>query len=74
MKPIPTPYKGRQYRSRLEARWAAFFDLLGWHTEYEPIDFDGWIPDFVINEAETVYVEVKPIDRFPDRMSQMLGM
>jgi hypothetical protein len=67
MKAIPTLYKGRQYRSRLEARWAAFFDLLGWRTEYEPIDFDGWIPDFVINEAETVYVEVKPIDRFPDR-------
>ncbi|PYJ22510.1 MAG: hypothetical protein DME20_09605 [Verrucomicrobia bacterium] len=67
MKAISTLYKGRQYRSRLEARWAAFFDLLGWHTEYEPIDFDGWIPDFVINEAGTVYVEVKPIDRFPDR-------
>jgi hypothetical protein len=65
MKAIPTLYKGRQYRSRLEARWAAFFDLLGWHTEYEPIDFSGWIPDFVINEAETVYVEVKPIIKFP---------
>jgi hypothetical protein len=65
MKAIPTLYKGRNYRSRLEARWAAFFDLLGWHTEYEPIDFNGWIPDFVIYEAETVYVEVKPITRFP---------
>src|SRR5213596_380327 len=30
-----------------------------------------WIPDFFINEAETVYVEVKPIDRFPDTMSQI---
>lgn len=65
MKAIPTMYHGRQYRSRLEARWAAFFDVLGWRTEYEPVDFDGWIPDFVISEAETVYVEVKPVDAFP---------
>ena len=26
---IPTLYRGRQYRSRLEAKWAAFFDLAG---------------------------------------------
>lgn len=26
---IPTRYRGRLYRSRLEAKWAAFFDLLG---------------------------------------------
>jgi hypothetical protein len=65
MKAIPTLYKGRQYRSRLEARWAVFFDLLGWNTEYEPVDFTGWIPDFVITEAETVYVEVKAISRLP---------
>jgi hypothetical protein len=25
---IPTVYRGQQFRSRLEARWAAFFDLL----------------------------------------------
>jgi len=30
-----------------------------------------WISDFFINEAETIYVEVNPIDRFPDRMSQI---
>jgi len=65
MKAIPTKYQCRLYRSRLEARWAAFFKLLGWHAEYEPIDFNGWIPDFVLTEAETVYVEVKPVDRFP---------
>lgn len=69
MKAIPTNYGGRQYRSRLEARWAAFFDLLGWKTEYEPLDFNGWIPDFVITEAETVYVEVKPVDVFPESVA-----
>lgn len=57
---IPTDYRGRLYRSRLEARWAAFFDLLGWRYEYEPFDFRGWIPDFVIFGVEEILVEVKP--------------
>jgi hypothetical protein len=43
---IPTRYGGVQFRSRLEARWAAFFDLAGWRWQYEPIDLAGWIPDF----------------------------
>jgi hypothetical protein len=38
---IPTVYKGVQMRSRLEARWAAFFDELGWPWEYEPVDLAG---------------------------------
>lgn len=59
-KAIPTKYKDRLYRSRLEARWAAMFDLLNWSYEYEPCDFNGWIPDFVITGTQTVYVEVKP--------------
>lgn len=42
----PTMYKGVQFRSRLEARWAAYFDILGWGWEYEPIDLNGWVPDF----------------------------
>lgn len=58
---IPTKYKARQYRSRLEARWAAMFDLLKWHVEYEPCDFNGWIPDFVIQEYQNTFVEVKPL-------------
>jgi hypothetical protein len=32
---IPTMYKGIQFRSRLEARWAVFFDTLGIEWEYE---------------------------------------
>ena len=46
VKAHPTMYNGVQYRSRLEARWAAFFDLIGWQHEYEPIDLPGWSPDF----------------------------
>jgi hypothetical protein len=61
----PTVYKGRQYRSRLEARWAAYFDLLGWPFEYEPIDLGKWSPDFSIvgrpKPWHQILVEVKPI-------------
>jgi hypothetical protein len=62
---IPTQYRGRHYRSRLEARWACFFDLVGWRFEYEPCDFDGWIPDFVLCEFHPVFIEVKPVLEFP---------
>lgn len=46
---IPTTYKNTKFRSRLEARWAATFDLLHWEWVYEPFDLDGWIPDFQLN-------------------------
>lgn len=42
----PTKYSGVLFRSRLEARWAAFFDLIDWRWEYEPVDLEGWTPDF----------------------------
>lgn len=58
---IPTLYLGILFRSRLEARWAAFFDALKWPWVYEPLDLDGYIPDFVLRlDAGTVLVEVKP--------------
>jgi hypothetical protein len=55
---IPTVYKGVQFRSRLEARWAAFFDLRRMAWEYEPFDLKGYIPDFLV-EGEFLQ-EVKP--------------
>jgi len=45
---IPTTYKGVNFRSRLEARWAAFFDRARWTWAYEPLEFAGWIPDFAV--------------------------
>ncbi len=65
MNAIPTRYAGVQFRSRLEARWAAMFDLLGWRWEYEPIDLDGYIPDFVLQFAQPLLVEVKPLEHWP---------
>ena len=71
---IPTAYRGRIYRSRLEARWAAFFDLLGWEHEYEPYDLGQWSPDFLLPGDEDdgieegkpprVLVEIKPTTAF----------
>jgi hypothetical protein len=57
---IPTTYHGVRFRSRLEARWAAFFDLLQWSWCYEPFDLDGWIPDFALKADRPILVEVKP--------------
>jgi len=71
-----TFYKGVLFRSRLEARWAAFFDLIGWEWEYEPFDLPGWTPDFLVvfacdhsecNGSHSLLVEIKPylsIDEF----------
>jgi hypothetical protein len=67
-----TIYNGIEFRSRLEARWAAFFDLIadsGLVWEYEPIDLDGWTPDFRITwpcghsecpPTHSILIEVKP--------------
>ena len=35
LKAIETEYKGYRFRSRLEARWAVFFDACGVKWEYE---------------------------------------
>lgn len=46
----PTKYAGILFRSRLEARWAVFFDALGIAWEYEPETFEceysNYTPDF----------------------------
>lgn len=65
LQPIPTRYKGYHFRSRLEARWAVFFDAMGLKWEYEPegFDIDGtmYLPDFRVVAGEIVFwYEVKP--------------
>lgn len=68
---IPTRYAGVQFRSRLEARWAAMFDLLGWSWEYEPIDLPGWIPDFRLHGPSGVLVEVTPVSALEEHREKM---
>jgi len=53
IKPIETIYDGYKFRSRLEARWAVFFDALGVPYEYEPEGFvlpsgRQYLPDFKV--------------------------
>jgi hypothetical protein len=53
LKAIQTEYKGYLFRSRLEARWAVFFDACGISWEYEPeglilSDGTNYLPDFYL--------------------------
>lgn len=64
IKAIETVYNNYKFRSRLEARYAVFFDALGIEYEYEPEGFDlgngiKYLPDFYIKEL-VCYVEIKP--------------
>lgn len=75
MRPIETKYNGYTFRSRLEARWAAFFDILEWRWEYEPTEFDGWVPDFVLfGKKQNVFVEVKPVSSFPQHVADKIDL
>lgn len=66
IKPIETVYNGYRFRSRLEARWAVFFDALGIKYEYEKegYDLDGlwYLPDFWLPSipGNGTWIEVKP--------------
>jgi hypothetical protein len=69
VKAIETRYKGYRFRSRLEARWAVFFDALGWEWRYEHQGYEigwgdtsrYWLPDFELMPPNGghYYVEVK---------------
>jgi len=64
IKPIETIYNGYRFRSRLEARWAVFFDALGVPYEYEPeglcINGINYLPDFYLPDCKQFF-EVKGI-------------
>ena len=73
LKAIETEYKGYRFRSRLEARWAVFFDAAGIEWKYEPEGYEvnvgspeepnivRWLPDFYLPHTKT-WVEVKGSD------------
>lgn len=46
IKAIETFYKGYHFRSRLEARWAVFFDTLGIQWKYEDQGFEREVFDY----------------------------
>lgn len=84
MKAVPTFYSGIEYRSRLEALWAIFFDKIRVPFDYEPERFklnDGstYLPDFYLPETymrddqgEGVYVEIKH-ENFDEKEFRHIG-
>jgi len=63
---IETKHNGFLFRSRLEARWAVFFDEMGIKYEYEPEGFKTkcgyYLPDFRVMTrfGYPIWYEVKP--------------
>ena len=57
---LPTTYNGIQFRSRLEARWAIFFDAMSTPWEYEPENFKTtygpYLPDFYLPELKSFFI------------------
>lgn len=68
MKAIQTTYNEIEFRSRLEARWAIFFDEIGVAHTYEPHDIGkGYVPDFFLHDIffpsqhSLAIAEIKPL-------------
>lgn len=68
IKPIETHYKGYRFRSRLEARWAVFFDAMGFDWEYEKEGYetpygrylpDFWLPIDIDKHNWGYFIEIK---------------
>lgn len=64
IKAIDTYYSNHKFRSRLEARWAVYFDELATSWGYEQEGFElgngvRYLPDFYLPRYK-IYVEVKP--------------
>lgn len=62
-KAIEVLYSGKVFRSRLEARWAVFLDLLGVNWDYEPCHYEigpdlYYLPDFYLPD-QRAWLEVK---------------
>jgi hypothetical protein len=41
-------YNEMEFRTKLLARWAAFFDLAGWAWQVNPAPVGDWLPDFSV--------------------------
>jgi len=79
IKAIETYYNGYNFRSRLEARWAIFFDEIGLDYEYEREGYEvapgSWyLPDFFIDSC---WIEIKHKDYEDsdavDKMGQLVS-
>jgi hypothetical protein len=78
LKPIATLYNGYLFRSRLEARWAVFFDTLDIAYEYEKEGYDlgtaGWyLPDFWL-PVQKCWIEIKGADPTEGDLAKVKGL
>jgi hypothetical protein len=81
---VATRYNGTLFRSRLEARYAVFFDAAGIDWQYEPVpplvlkrtrrrgDSFWYLPDFVLPQTNTV-CDVKGF-LAPDGLQRLLAV
>lgn len=85
IKAIETIYNGYRFRSRLEARWAVFFDALEIKYEYELEGFDlapvpeqdrgggYYLPDFYLPQFEA-WLEVKGKSLTPEEEDKCVAL
>lgn len=78
IKAIETTYKGYRFRSRLEARWAVFFEMAQMQWRYEPEGFDlgpkgYYLPDFHLPE-HNVWLEIKPFQPTPQEQAKCAAL
>jgi hypothetical protein len=78
IRPINTLYRGYWFRSRLEARWAVFFDYARVIYQYEVEGFHlpsgNYLPDFYCFDCSSgrdaiprrAFIEVKPLSCCPE--------
>lgn len=82
--PIQTVFNNHFFRSRLEARWAVFFTVLGIEYQYEPEGYEvtegnklieRYLPDFFLPKvyqrnttSKGWQVEIKPDGNYNDKL------
>lgn len=63
-------YNGLEFKTNLEARWAAFFDLAGWKWWVNPVSIADWKADFKVSfpcshsecsGSHTLFISILPI-------------
>lgn len=75
IKAIETIYDNYRFRSRIEARWAVFFNTVGVEYQYEPERFDlgngvWYLPDFWLPQL-LIWLEIKSAFPIAEEMQKI---
>lgn len=72
---MPAIYNGLQFKTPLEAQWAAFFDLAKWDWRVNPAPVGDWSPDFRVefpcshsecSGSHSLLVSIVPVDKIEE--------